>query len=322
MNLCMLRRVACSAASEPCRCKVASRTRAARVPHRCRNRYARAVLEKLFSFFGLKKYLGTALIAAAIGSSAQGQSRVTLAWDPSPGGAIAGYRLYDGVASRSYTNMINAGNVTTQSVSGLTAGVTYFFAVTAYGTNGLESDYSSEVSYTVPFPTNPPPVISLTSPTNGAIFTEPASIMLAAAVIPNGHTVTQVQFYNGASLLSTVATSPYTFSWNGVSSGTYALSAKAIYDAGSTVNSSAATVTVAAGRPLSGLALQIQTGIGGSFVLSVLGQPGQVYNVLSSQDLSAWTNIGAMTLDPAGSGRFTDPMVTHPPRKYYRLQGQ
>jgi hypothetical protein len=294
----------------------------ARAAHPWRGRHLWAVLERVFNLLGLKRYLAIAVIAAAIGASAQGQSRVTLAWDPSPGGAVAGYRLYDGIASRTYTNIINAGNVTTQSVSGLIAGVTYFFAVTALGTNGLESDYSSEVSYTVPLPTNPPPVISLTSPTNGSVFTEPASIMLAATVAPNGHTITRVQFYNGATLLSTVATAPYSYSWNGVSSGTYPLSAKAVYDSSNTVSSAAATVTVAAGKPPSGLALQIQAGTGGSFVLSASGQPGQVYKVLSSQDLTAWTNIGAMTLDTAGSGRYTDPMVAPSPRKYYRLQGQ
>ena len=322
MNLCMHRRVVCPAATENCRYKSVSRTHGARAVHSCRGRRARAVLEKLFSLLGLQRYLGIAIIAAAISTSAQGQSRVTLAWDPSPGGAIAGYRLYDGVASRTYTNLINAGNVTTQAVSGLTVGVTYFFAVTAYDTNGLESDYSSEVSYTVPLPTNPPAVVSLTSPTNGAIFAEPASITLAAAVTPNGHTITRVEFYNGATLLGTVAAAPYSFSWNSVSAGTYALSAKAVYDSSNTVNSAAATVTVAAGKPPSGLTLQIHLGAGGSIVLSALGQPGEVYNVLSSQDLNTWTNIGALTLDAAGSGQFTDPATARPPNSFYCLEGQ
>jgi hypothetical protein len=281
-----------------------------------------AFFNRLSAFLGLKRYLGAAIIAAAVSSSAQGQSRVTLAWDPSPGGAIAGYRLYDGVASRTYTNIIDAGNVTTQAVSGLTAGVTYFFAVTAYDTNGLQSDYSSELSYTVPLPTNPPPFISLTSPTNGSVFTEPASLMLAAAIVPNGHAITQVQFYNGATLLSTVAATPYTYAWSNVSSGTYAVSAKAVYDSSNTVDSVAATVTVAAGRPPAGLALQIHVGAGGSMVLSAVGQPGQVYDVLSSQDLHAWTNIGAIILDTAGAGQFTDPAIARPPNNYYRLQAQ
>jgi hypothetical protein len=83
-------------------------------------------------------------------ASAQGQSRVALAWAPGTSRLLAGYRLYSGGASRTYTNMIDVGNATTNSITGLAAGVTYFFAVTTYDSTGLESDFSSEVSYTVP----------------------------------------------------------------------------------------------------------------------------------------------------------------------------
>ena len=50
-------------------------------------------------------------------------SSVTLAWDPSPSSDVAGYNLYYGPTSRTYTNMINAGSVTNVTVSGLAAGV-------------------------------------------------------------------------------------------------------------------------------------------------------------------------------------------------------
>jgi hypothetical protein len=62
------------------------------------------------------------------------------------------------------------GDVTTNKVTGLIVGVNYFFAVTARATNGLESDYSNEVSYrptavvTNPLPTTP------TTPTELKIF--------------------------------------------------------------------------------------------------------------------------------------------------------
>lgn len=72
---------------------------------------------------------------------------VTLAWDPSPGtNAIANYNVYYGVASSTYTNVVAAGTNTTVSISNLVDGRTYYFAVTAVGTSGLESDYSTEVS--------------------------------------------------------------------------------------------------------------------------------------------------------------------------------
>jgi hypothetical protein len=188
--------------------------------------------------------LGITLSIVTLVGSVQGQNTVTLAWDPDSGGGIAGYRVYDGVASRSYTNAIATGNATSNTISGLASGATYYFAVTAVGTNGLESDYSAEVRYTVPLPTNNPPNISLTSPANGAAYSAPATIPLAASVTANGHTISQVQFYNGATLLGTVAAVPYSFPWNNVSAGTYSLCAKAVYDSGSAVASTAQNVTV------------------------------------------------------------------------------
>ena len=53
-----------------------------------------------------------------------------------------------------------------------------------------------------------------------------------------------------------------------------------------------------------------------------VGQPGQTYNVLSSQDLVNWTVIGTITLDATGSGQVTDPASSSLPNSYYRLQGQ
>ena len=92
--------------------------------------------------------------------------------------------------------------------------------------------------------TNPVPSVALTSPTNGGGYTGPAAINLAASVTPNGHTITKVQFYNGAALLGEDSTAPYTFGWTNVSAGSYTLTARAIYDAGATVDSSAVTIAV------------------------------------------------------------------------------
>jgi hypothetical protein len=254
---------------------------------------------------------------------------VTLAWDPDSSGAIAGYRLYEGVASQNYTKVIDTGKATTATVSSLVSGVTYYFAVTAYDTNDQESGFSSEISYTVPASPNNAPPIALTSPTNGAVYSASATINLAASVPGNGQTITQVQFYNGATLLGAVASAPYSFSWNNASAGTYSLSAKAVYDSGRAVGSVAVNVKVAAGRSGSGLgfaltppALQIHAAPGGSVILSGTGQAGQTYNVLCSQNLQAWTVIGTVTTDASGAFAFTDPASTSRPIRLYRLQGQ
>jgi hypothetical protein len=78
---------------------------------------------------------------------------VILAWGPSPSAGVTGYRVYYGPASGNYTNSVAVGNVTTNNVSGLASGATYYFAVTAYDTNGLQSPFSNEISYTPGVPT-------------------------------------------------------------------------------------------------------------------------------------------------------------------------
>lgn len=72
---------------------------------------------------------------------------VTLAWDAPVGtNVIVGYNLYYGSATKNYTNIVSVGK-TNQTTITLARGKTYFFAVTDIDTNGLESDYSSEIFY-------------------------------------------------------------------------------------------------------------------------------------------------------------------------------
>lgn len=73
-----------------------------------------------------------------------------LGWDPTADPAVVGFNVYYGASSRNYTNVVDAGNRTTVTISNLLPGVTYWFAATSYSATGLESDYSAEASYLVP----------------------------------------------------------------------------------------------------------------------------------------------------------------------------
>lgn len=115
---------------------------------------------------------------------------VTLAWDANCDPRVVGYRVYSGTNGVVSTYVIPAyiddcgisrpqiTNTThlpytdfqivvgrtnnTLSITNLTPTITYSFAVTAYDDQGLESDYSSEVTYTVPNPAarpQPPAVL-------------------------------------------------------------------------------------------------------------------------------------------------------------------
>jgi hypothetical protein len=87
-------------------------------------------------------------------------AEITLAWDQNSEPDIAGYRIYYGQESRSYTNVVDVGNYTSCVIANLEDGETYFFAATAYNADACESDYSSEVSHTGSSTniTNEPPV--------------------------------------------------------------------------------------------------------------------------------------------------------------------
>lgn len=84
---------------------------------------------------------------------------VTLGWDRSPDDVFSNflYKIYSGSTSLVYTNIQSAGTNTTGTVESLEPGGTYYFAVTAVGTNQLESDFSQEINYTVPLEAPAPP---------------------------------------------------------------------------------------------------------------------------------------------------------------------
>ncbi len=81
--------------------------------------------------------------------SVRANQSVTIAWN-SVTNTVAGYAVHYGGASHNYTARLDVGTNTLANFSNLQPGATNFFAVTAYDTNGMESDYSTEVAYIVP----------------------------------------------------------------------------------------------------------------------------------------------------------------------------
>jgi len=70
---------------------------------------------------------------------------LTLVWDRNPEQDIAGYKVYYGRVSGDYTQLITVTNP--RAKIGISGGKTTYFAVTAYNTNGVESDLSEEVHW-------------------------------------------------------------------------------------------------------------------------------------------------------------------------------
>ena len=79
----------------------------------------------------------------------------TLAWDAVTAPSLQGYRVYYGTFAGTYLQSPGQGlpvgsGTTTYQVTGLSTGATYYFAVTAYDSQGDESAYSNEVLKVIP----------------------------------------------------------------------------------------------------------------------------------------------------------------------------
>lgn len=104
--------------------------------------------------------------------AAAGANSVNLAWDRNPEPDLAGYKIHIGTSSGKYTQTIDAGHVTTFTVSGLSPGETYFFSITAYDIFANESGYSAELRASIPKAPAPAPA---TSPMAAAPTSLPAT---------------------------------------------------------------------------------------------------------------------------------------------------
>lgn len=108
----------------------------------------------------MKKALLIACISICALAGAVQAGEITLGWN-APTNPEVGTRLYIGTQSGQYDFSEDAGTGTVQfTIANLAPGATYFFAAKHYF-NGMESEYSNEVSYTVPseitvLPTIPP----------------------------------------------------------------------------------------------------------------------------------------------------------------------
>ena len=98
------------------------------------------------SYTGISRtfFFGLTLFLVLAGRAAE----VTLAWDPNVEADLAGYRLHYGSISGVYSQSFDVGSGTTGLIEDLNEGSTYYFAVTAYNNDGLESDFSNEVVHT------------------------------------------------------------------------------------------------------------------------------------------------------------------------------
>jgi hypothetical protein len=208
---------------------------------------ARALCRKPRLLTILKGLLGLAALSANLQAGT-----VNLAWNGSPGPSVTGYDIYYGQASGAYTSIVNAGANLTGTVTGLTPGLTYYFAVAAYDAKGDQSRFSSEITSRLPAA----PSITVQPLTQTAIAGLPVTLTVSAA----GDAPLSFQWMNG--LAPIPGATAASLNWPQVASsnaGNYSLS---VSNPSGSVTSSVATLTVIRAGPLSILAQpQSQTAV-------------------------------------------------------------
>lgn len=93
---------------------------------------------------------------------------------------------------------------------------------------------------------NVAPTVSLTSPIAGQNVTAPGSIRIIANASDSDGSISKVEFLANGALITTENTAPYDWSWTGIPTGTYTITAKAYDNAGASTTSTGVTVTVGA----------------------------------------------------------------------------
>ena len=94
----------------------------------------------------LSRFVVVALTILVVSATMSVAGTISIRWDPVLDADLAGYRIYYGNASGNYDRSADVGNVTSYTLGGLADCTTWYLAVKAYDTEGLESvDYSTEI---------------------------------------------------------------------------------------------------------------------------------------------------------------------------------
>ncbi|MEK7560420.1 MAG: Ig-like domain-containing protein [Patescibacteria group bacterium] len=183
-------------------------------------------------------------------------SRIDLSWSASTDNVgVLNYRL-ERCAGSSCTNFTQIATPTGTSYSntGLSASTTYRYRVRAVDAAGNVSGYSNIASATTnavdPPPPDPsdntPPIVSITSPTNGVTLSGTVSVSASAS---DNVGVVDVRFFVDGALRATDVTAPYSFNWDTATAynGLHIIAAVARDSAGNTGDSNLVNVTVQGG---------------------------------------------------------------------------
>ena len=117
-------------------------------------------------------------------------------------------------------------------------------SLTATATDNLgATTTSAAISITVNA-ANVPPTVNFTEPGDGAIFTLPTTINLAATASDTDGSVAKVEFFSDGNKIGEATAAPYTFAWSNAAAGPHSLIATATDSLEATTTSAAVSITV------------------------------------------------------------------------------
>jgi hypothetical protein len=178
-----------------------------------------------------------------------------------------------------------------------------------------------------PGPTNHPPSVSISFPTNNQSFAAHSNILvLGGAHDDDGYaTIQRIEFFEGTNsigfghFLDPAPTDvAILFFWTNVPPGNFVLTAQVTDDGGATATSMPVSITVLdpSSRPR---ILSILNAAGNGKRIIIAAVPGQVYSVQGSTNLVQWGTLGTATETESGTFEFEDTQAAAFPSRYYRV---
>lgn len=158
-----------------------------------------------------------------------------------PGGELVTLFLPAGSGVTGYNVYFDSGSGFSLALAGTFCAAFETCTLGCYSISAITGDGETPISDPV---CGAQPEITISAPTAGETFYACyPSITVTADVIPSGHTIDNVQFFEGATLLGTAASSPYSITWAGGTYGSHTLTAVLNYE-GNTIESPSVTTNI------------------------------------------------------------------------------
>ncbi|MDB6053720.1 MAG: Chitinase [Verrucomicrobiales bacterium] len=157
------------------------------------------------------------------------------------------------------------------------------YALTAVATAGGVSATSAVVNISVV----PPPSVTITNPVGDTVFAAPASVHIGASASVVMGSVTNVTFFQGAVLLGSIKSSPFTITASNLVAGAYSLTAVATA-AGLSTTSSVVNISVVSPVAVTNSLPKI---VNNQFIFGYNADIGLSYVIQNATDITNWVSI-------------------------------